>query len=92
PSVVVHDVGWDEQHLGYYLRTADEFMGWYRDSLNGQQKVNNLMLLLARIGAVERACNIPQMQPPKGELWRGGLTSKQSAVLDRVQHLVAEGD
>jgi hypothetical protein len=92
PSVVVHDVAWDEQHLGYYLRTADEFMGWYRDAVKGHQKVSNLMLLLARIGAVERACNIPQMKPPKGELWRGGLTSKQHAVLDRVQQLVGEGD
>ena len=41
-------------------------MGWYRDAVKGQQKVSNLMLLLARIGAVERACNIPPDEAAKG--------------------------
>lgn len=91
PSNLVHEVAWDDQHLGHYLRTADHFAQWFR-SETGRKRTSNLMLLLARIGAVERACNVPQMTPTHGPPWRGGLTSKQQFVLQRIQELVQAGD
>jgi hypothetical protein len=91
PASLVHEVRWTEDHLGYYLRVADDFAQWFRDS-TGLKRMSNLMLLLARIGAVERACNVPQMVPKHGPAWHGGLTSKQQAVVDRLEVLVREGE
>jgi hypothetical protein len=90
PTKVVHEVAWDDAHLGYYLTIADEFARWWRTT-HQDSKANNLALLLARIGAVERACDVPQMRPKTGPIWRHGLTSRQRAVLARAQVLVGEG-
>lgn len=91
PEKIVHQIEFDDAHLGHYLKTADEFSSWFRNE-TGRTRVSNLMLLLARIGAVERACNIPQMTPKHGRIWRGGLTSKQAAVIERIQTLADAGE
>lgn len=82
---------WDEYHLGYYLRVADEFANWFR-SMSPGQRANNFMLLLARIGAVIRACDVPQAEAKHGVVWRGGLTSKQRFTVDRIRRSVDAGE
>jgi len=89
PGTRVHEIEWDQEHLGYYLRVADEFGEWFRQS-RGDERLSNLMLLLARIGAVERACNVPQMESKSP--WRHGLTSKQRAIVQRLEDLVSQGE
>jgi SNF2 family DNA or RNA helicase len=84
-------VDWDDDHLAHYLSVADEFANWYKQQ-NAGDKVSNLMLLLARIGAVEAACNIPQRTPKTGKIWTGGMTSKQRAVADLVSKFTQAGD
>lgn len=80
PVLRTIDVDWTPEHMAYYLRTADEFAEWYRKT-TPQDRMSNFAVLLARIGAVEGACNIPQRTPRKGEVWRGGMTSKQERVV-----------
>lgn len=92
-----HVLSFDDEHLGFYLKVADDFAQWWGQSKGGQQptpgdstrRVNPLMMLLVRIGAVVRANNIPQRFGNGGEfVWRGGLTSKQRFAIERLQELV----
>lgn len=84
---------WDEQHLRHYLSIADEFASYYRRAkaeATGQGKGLNLITLLARIGAVERACTCPQFPTP-GFPYKGGLTSKQRYLIERMEALTHQG-
>lgn len=93
PNVRVTELEWDDDHLGHYLRVSEEFSEWYRataEKAGKKGKQLNLIALLARIGAVEFACNFPQRGHAKfGAL--SGLTSKQRYALDRVEELVEQG-
>jgi hypothetical protein len=91
PILKTMTVEWDEDHLAYYLQVADDFAQWYRDQ-NSTQRLSNLMLLLARISAVEAAGNIPQRTPKTGRMWRGGMTSKQRAVVDLACKFTQAGE
>lgn len=74
---------WDPAHLSLYLQACDDYANWYKKQM-GEGK-NNLSLLLARLQAVLKALNAPQM----GIEGIGTLTeatSKQRAV---VRSLVA---
>jgi len=58
--VSVVNIDWSDAHLSYYLKVADQFAQWFRDAKRkaGANECNlNLIALLARIGAVETACN-----------------------------------
>jgi len=83
-------VDWDRAHLSYYLKTADEFAQWYRKT-TPQERMSNFAVLLARIGAVEAAANIPQRQRKTGSTWTGGMTSKQREVVRLASAEVADG-
>lgn len=94
-----HVLAFDDEHLGFYLRVADDFAQWWGDCRSGAAKqqlvdgkgVNPLMMLLVRIGAVVRANNIPQRFKTNGKFaWRGGLTSKQRFTIDRLTELVED--
>lgn len=89
PVIETVEIEWDKAHLAHYLRVADEFTSWWidrRDSKRGQ----NLVALLARIGAVEHANNGPQTGDGSGpSLYTGGLTSKQRWVINRAVELAA---
>lgn len=91
PEKEVFTCDWDEYHLGYYLRVADEFASWF-SSMSPGQRANNFMQLLARIGAVIRACDVPQAETKHGLVWRGGLTSKQRFTIDRIHRSVQAGE
>lgn len=89
PTTSVTTLDWDDDHLGYYLRVADEFSTWFKDR-RGTPNGSNLIALLARIGAVEQAAAFPQ-RSRSGVCWHGGLTSNQQFVVDRAVELVGQG-
>ena len=81
---------WDEEHLAHYIKVADEFVQWYENHRK-DKKATPLQLLLARIGAVEGACNIPQRNGVNQRIWTGGVTSKQRAVVREAVGMVRNG-
>jgi hypothetical protein len=86
-------VPWDSAHFDYYVRIAKDFADWYRKTHQtaAASRTNvNLIALLARIGAVETACNHPAAGVD-GFGTYGRPTSKQRKVLDRALEFVAEG-
>ncbi len=89
PTDSITTLNWDDKHLAYYLRTADEFKQWYEER-RGTSRASNFITLLARIGAVEQAAAFPQ-RPRSGVIWKGGLTAHQQYVVDRAVDLVLEG-
>ncbi|WP_321794605.1 SNF2-related protein [Caballeronia sp. J97] len=89
PEFEVETVEWDRGHLAAYLRAADEFADWYRQSRD-DKKACNLVTILARIRAVHFAANYPQFGM-EGVEHMGGLTSKQRAVVERMRAIAAEG-
>lgn len=90
PPLIPHveEVTWDENHLAYYLRAADEFAAWYKNQ--DESKKGNLGLVLARLQVVHKALNCPQAgagsQPPYV-----GLTSKQRWMVNKITQAVALG-
>jgi hypothetical protein len=89
----VATVKWSNGHLGFYLKVADEFAAWYKQARTkaGEKRVNvNLISLLARIGAVETACNIPQAGVDGFGAF-SGRSSKQVKAVERITELVAAG-
>ncbi len=83
PDYKTIELDWDKDHLAHYLRVADEFANWWtkrKEDKRGQ----NLVALLARIGAVERANNVPQAASDGPSAYHGELTSKQRWVVNRA--------
>ncbi|MES2027413.1 MAG: helicase-related protein [Pseudomonadota bacterium] len=89
PTTNVTTLDWQDDHLGYYLRVADEFATWFMKQRDRPQGTN-LIALLARIGAVEQAASFPQ-RSRSGVNWSGGLTNHQQYVVDRTVEKVLEG-
>lgn len=90
PTVVHTDVEWDREHLIYYVRTAREFIEWFK-SLSDYEKRNlGLIGILAKLWAVHQACNYPQ-EGVGGQAPYRPLTSKQRTAVERVREWVAEG-
>jgi hypothetical protein len=89
PTSSITTLDWDDEHLGMYLRIADEFSHWFREQ-KGKPSGSNLIALLARIGAVEQAASFPQ-RTRSGVSWGGGLTSHQQYMIDRCGELVEQG-
>lgn len=82
-------VEWDEEHLAYFLRVADNFADWYRRYREQMgERPSSLVTLLARIGAVERAGNCPMHFVEGGTVPYPHPTSKQKAVLEHLLELV----
>lgn len=93
PKETVTTIPWDNGHLAYYLKVADEFRGWYTDQAkkNGKSgKQINMIALLARIQAVDFACNLPQRGVANAGSY-SALTSKQAYAINRLEQLAAEG-
>jgi Helicase conserved C-terminal domain/SNF2-related domain len=94
PTETVTTVQWDPEHLEFYLKVAEEFRNWYLDlrRRSGEQgKHLNLIALLARIGAVIDAANQPHMGVRDFAAFTP-VTSKQRAVIQRIQERIAEND
>lgn len=93
PNCFVTTLEWDLPHLNHYIDIADHFADWYRDArkkATGAATGLNLIALLARVGAVERANTCPQFPTPGFGAYHG-LTSKQRYLIERMQTLVSEG-
>lgn len=88
-----HRIEWDDGHLAFYLKVAEEFANWYREArrrIGDTGKNINLITILARIQAVQIAANYPQ----RGVAGLGAyakLTSKQRFTLDRLEELTRSG-
>lgn len=98
PEVTEVQVEWDSEHLAHYLTVAEEFRSWYVDELKraqGQARPINSVVLLARIAAVTKACNLPQYQSDSSVFSvvpkYGALTSKQRYVISRLVKWAGEG-
>lgn len=92
PMIEVIDLQWDEAHLAYYLKVADEFGDYYRrmrDAL-GEGKQANLVAILAKLRAVLFACDFPQ-HGVEGFGAYMPLTSKQRWAINRLVQLGQEG-
>lgn len=89
PVFEVNTVDWDREHLAAYLKAADDFAEWYRQSRD-EKKGCNLVTILARIRAVHFAANYPQYGM-EGVDRVSGLTSKQRAVIARMRTIAATG-
>lgn len=86
-------IDWSPEHLAYYLDIADNFAGWYRQAKQDADKKRqnlNMIALLARIGAVETACNVPQAGV-EGFGAMQGKTSKQVFAVEHIAKLAREG-
>ncbi len=83
PLIKTIEVDWDKEHMAHYLRVADEFANWWMRR-QGDKRGQNLVALLARIGAVEIANNDPHFCSDGPSSYRGGLTSKQRWVINRA--------
>ncbi len=91
PTERHHSIKWDDGHLAHYLEVAEEFAAWYRDvKATGDGRNLNLSALLARIGAVEAACNTPHKTIGNFGSYQP-LTSKQRFAIERIVALVGEG-
>lgn len=88
-----HVIDWDPAHLSFVLRVCDDFSRWFigqMEQASKQGKNVNMVALLARIGAVERAVDVPSC----GLNGFGSympMTSKQRFTLDRVTELAEAG-
>jgi hypothetical protein len=92
-EVIDHEIGWDHEHLSWFLRVADDFAEKYkaqRKAADASSRNVNLVTLLARIGAIARSGTFPQ-HGVSGFGAYGALTSKQRDVLDRCETLTQEG-
>lgn len=89
PRTVMHSIAWDEEHLGHYLRVADEFSEWMGRE---QTKKKNLLVILLRFQAVLRALNMPQSPAKHVRSVYSGVTSKQRFLVDRMEELANAGE
>ena len=91
PTEIVHTIPWDQTHLDFYLDVAATFRHWYTDQrrMLGQRNIN-LIALLARIGAVVDAANQPHGGVRDYNAYYP-ITSKQRAVVKRIQELTQQG-
>jgi len=87
PQYRHHKIKWDDKHLAHYLRVADDFREWYLKA-RGDGRANNLVAVLARIGAVEMAANCPEKSRLDPYC---ATTTKQRAVVERAAELAGAG-
>jgi hypothetical protein len=91
PQKRVIEIDWaDSDHFAHYLKVATEFAAWYRGSRQGDRSVN-LVSVLARIGAVQRAANSPHVSTKATFATYAPITDKQKLAVQRVQHWVKKG-
>lgn len=88
PTREVVELEWDDAHLAWYLKIAEEFASWYANARRDDGKKTNLISILARIRAVQFAANYPQ-HGVAGFGSYAPLTSKQRWVIDELERLAS---
>lgn len=84
-------VDWDRGHLAHYLKIATEFAEWYKRAHEDAGRAVNLVSILARIGAVQRAADSPHVEGKNCLHQYFPITSKQRFALERISHWVSQG-
>lgn len=94
PTRVHRAIDWDMPHLASYVETAEDFARWYRGVAASAGKEGhkvNLIALLARIGAVFSAANVPDRRTKGPGSDFKGTTSKDRAAIKLAKRFTAEG-
>ena len=91
PETSVNTVDWDDHHFNHYVRTAEEFVTWWKKQRTDvrPQKLN-LAAVLLKLQAACRAASIPQGQQGPF-VWKGGMTSKQRWCINKLETLERSG-
>jgi hypothetical protein len=84
------ELPWDDGHLAYYMKIAEEFASWYARAMRQEGKKSCLIAILAKIRAVSFASDFPQ-HGVEGFGPYMPLTSKQRWVLDELEQLTKAG-
>lgn len=92
-DIAHHTIDFDTPHLAYVLKVADHFADWWRNQRKAQLDTGkniNMVSILARIGALQRAVTFPQFGADGfGAYMR--LTSKQRSIIARLKELARQG-
>lgn len=84
-------VEWDRRHLAFYVKVAREFVDWFKNLPEWKQKGGaNMVAILAKMQAVERAANFPAFGVP-GQAKFPHVTSKQRLALARLREWTKQG-
>ena len=89
PRQSVISIEWDQDHFALYLKVAVRFAQWYRQA--HADKNVSLIMVLARIAAVQRACNSPHVLSDSNYAPYLPLTSKQLYLIERIHKHVNDG-
>lgn len=87
-------IEWDFNHLVQYVNVLEDFAAWYTEyceKMSEDKKACSLVVVLARLEACYKACNVPsslnyEIATPFNE-----LTSKERACIDLVVSEVGKG-
>lgn len=93
PSIHVHDLPFDPDHFDYYFEVAQEFRQHYIRAKQeaGSARSLNLVALLARIGAVEAALNVPHRGSETVRPFRGEPSAKYRKAVELCSRFASEG-
>lgn len=92
PTHVVHEVAWDREHLEFYVRTARDFVSWFREQPEYKlRQGSGLIAVLQQIRAVLNAANFPQGGVKGRRKFAHETTSKQRKAIDLVVGWTQEG-
>lgn len=91
PKRQVYPIDWEPDHFRHYLRVATDFAHWYKQARDGAGKALNLVTILSRIGAVQRAANAPHVASKNSMRLFTPFTSKQAWALERLKHWTGKG-
>jgi len=87
-------IEWDYDHLVIYIKAVEDFANWYKRqheySLKNNKKLN-LTLILARLEACFKACNIPSTVSGFARPYNK-LTSKERATIDWISNEISNGN
>jgi hypothetical protein len=91
PTYTTTVVPWDAAHFDHYHTVVQEFAHWFKALPQYEKRGRTgLIQILAKIGAIHRAANIPQLASQTHAPYPD-LTSKQRWSIDRLVALAATG-
>ena len=88
----IESVQWDDEHFAHYLVVATEFAEWFKKTKADTSKKINLVTVLARLAAVQRAANSPHVESEKCNFKTYlPVTAKQRHTVDKTLKHVKAG-
>jgi len=84
---------WDYDHLTLYIKAVEDFANWYKNYVENQNENKrglSLVIILARLEACFKACNVPSAVEGFASPYTK-LTSKDRACIELVKSLIDRG-